>query len=117
MECQHTILHLWRTREWKSKFSKFLKSISAGGDYFLEGNEQEFNEFLHSHGYDKNVIVGFGLTECNSSVSTRLNKCNVVGSAGVPLAKNTISIFALPKMIMLNILIRNLSMVNMVKYV
>lgn len=81
----------------KVNFSKFLKSISAGGDYFLEGNEQEFNEFLHNHGYDKNVIVGFGLTECNSSVSTRLNKCNVVGSAGVPLAKNTISIFALPK--------------------
>lgn len=77
-------------------FSKFLKSISAGGDYFLEGNEREFNEFLHNHGYDKNVIVGFGLTECNSSVSTRLNKCNIVGSAGVPLAKNIISIFAFP---------------------
>lgn len=77
-------------------FSKFLKSISAGGDYFLEENEREFNEFLHSHGFDKNVIVGFGLTECNSCISTRLNKCNVQGSAGVPLPKNTISIFEIP---------------------
>lgn len=77
-------------------FSKFLKSISAGGDYFLDENEKEFNNFLHEHGFDKNVIVGFGLTECNSSVATRLNKCNIVGSAGVPLCKNTISIFAFP---------------------
>lgn len=78
-------------------FSKFLKSISAGGDYFLEGNEKEFNTFLHNHGYDKNVIVGFGLTERNSSVATRLNKCNVLGSAGIPLSKNIVSIFAFPE--------------------
>lgn len=76
--------------------SKFLKSISAGGDYFLEGNEEEFNNFLHLHGFDKNVIVGFGLTECNSCISTRLNKCNILGSSGVPLAKNTVSIFKIP---------------------
>lgn len=78
-------------------FSGFLKSISAGGDYFLLGSEQEFNEFLHSHGYDKNVIVGFGLTERNSSVATRLNKRNILGSAGVPLSRNIISIFDFPK--------------------
>ena len=77
-------------------FSGFLKSISAGGDYFLLGSENEFNEFLHSHGYDKNVIVGFGLTERNSSVATRLNKCNIPGSCGVPLSRNIISVFAFP---------------------
>lgn len=77
--------------------SKFLKSISAGGDSFAERDEREFNKFLHEHGYDKNVIVGFGLTERNSSVSTRLNKCNIIGSAGVPLVKNKIAIFKFPE--------------------
>ncbi len=77
-------------------FSQFLTSISAGGDKFFEKSEKEFNDFLHQHHYNKNVIVGYGLTERNSSVSTRLNKCNVVGSSGVPLVKNTISIFKFP---------------------
>ena len=78
-------------------FSKFLTSISAGGDKFLEESEKEFNDFLHQHHYQKNVIVGYGLTERNSSVSTRLNKCNTIGSSGVPLVKNTISVFKFPK--------------------
>ena len=77
-------------------FSQFLTSISAGGDKFLEESEKEFNEFLHQHNYDKNVIVGYGLTERNSSVSTRLNKCNIPGSSGVPLSKNTIAVFKFP---------------------
>lgn len=77
--------------------SKFLKSISAGGDCFSKNDEIEFNNFLHEHKYNKNVIVGYGLTECNSSVSTRLNKCNIVGSAGVPLVKNKIAIFKFPE--------------------
>ena len=78
-------------------FSKFLTSISAGGDKFLEESEKEFNDFLHQHHYQKNVIVGYGLTERNSSVSTRLNKCNTIGSSGVPLVKNTISVFKFPE--------------------
>lgn len=41
--------------------------------------------------------MGFGLTERNSSVATRLNKRNVLGSAGVPLSRNIISIFDFPK--------------------
>ena len=77
-------------------FSKFLKSISAGGDKFLEEAQKEFDEFLHEHGFDKNSIVGYGVTERNSSVATRLNKCNKIGSTGVPLVKNNITIFKFP---------------------
>lgn len=78
-------------------FSGFLKSISAGGDCFLVESEKEFNDFLHSHGYDKNVIVGYGLTEANSSIATRLHKCNVSGSSGIPLPMNIISVFQFPE--------------------
>jgi len=77
--------------------SKFLKSISAGGDKFHIESERKFNEFLHNHGFMNNVIVGFGLTERSSSVATRLNNCNVLGSTGVPLVKNNISIFQFPE--------------------
>ena len=81
----------------KADFSKFLKSISAGGDKFLEEAEKEFDDFLHEHGFDKNSIVGYGVTERNSSVATRLNKCNKLGSTGVPLVKNSIAIFKFPE--------------------
>ena len=72
---------------------EFLKSISAGGDKFHEEDEIKFNEWLHNHGFKNDVIVGYGLTERNSSIATRLNCCNVTGSAGIPLMNNTISAF------------------------
>lgn len=74
-------------------FSNFLTSISAGGDLIFEEDEKRVNDFLHEHGFKHNLIVGYGLSECNASVATRLNKCNVVGSVGIPLVNNTISIF------------------------
>lgn len=90
-----SLIHDKRMR--KADFSKFLKSISAGGDKFLEEAQKEFDEFLHEHGFDKNSIVGYGVTERNSSVATRLNKCNKIGSTGIPLVKNNIAIFKFPE--------------------
>ena len=75
-------------------FSKFLKSISVGGDSYIEENEKRFIEFLYKHNFFGKVITGYGMTEGNSSMATRLNKCNVPGSVGVPLVKNTIAIFS-----------------------
>lgn len=75
-------------------FSKFLKSISVGGDSYIEENEKRFVEFLYKHNFLGKVITGYGMTEGNSSMATRLNKCNVPGSVGVPLVKNTIAIFS-----------------------
>lgn len=72
---------------------KFLKSISAGGDKFHEEDEEKFNKWLHNHGFKNNVIIGYGLTERNSSIATRLNQCNVLGSAGIPLMSNDIAAF------------------------
>lgn len=72
---------------------EFLKSISAGGDKFHEEDELKFNNWLHEHGFEKNVIVGYGLTERNSSIATRLNKCNITGSAGISLMSNDIAVF------------------------
>ncbi len=89
----HCISLIHDKRMKKADFSGFLKSISAGGDKFLEEAQKEFDIFLHEHGFDKNSIVGYGVTERNSSVATRLNKCNKIGSAGVPLVKNNISVF------------------------
>lgn len=74
-------------------FSGWLHSISAGGDKFLEQKENAFNKWLNKHNYSGKVIVGYGLTEMNSSVATRLHCCNVPTSAGIPLPQNIISIF------------------------
>lgn len=71
----------------------FLKSISAGGDKFHEEDEIKFNEWLHNHGFKHDVIVGYGLTERNSSIATRLNMCNITGSAGISLMSNDIASF------------------------
>lgn len=68
-------------------FSGWLHSVSAGGDKFLEQKENAFNKWLNKHNYSGKVIVGYGLTEMNSSVATRLHCCNMPTSAGIPLPR------------------------------
>lgn len=66
---------------------------AAGGDLANGDLERRTNTFLREHNAKTDMLKGYGLTEMSSAVATCTNKVNAIGSAGFPLAKNTIAIF------------------------
>ena len=71
----------------------FLVSPGAGGDGISVQTEKFINDYLLRHGSNSKLIKGYGMTELSSSACTCMTNTNELTSVGIPLFKNTISIF------------------------
>ncbi len=69
-------------------------SAGVGGSGITTTQEIEDNLFLESHGCNKHLGKGYGATEGGSAlVAVTSNETDALGSSGVPLPLNTVSIF------------------------
>ena len=72
----------------------FLHHPIEGGDSLDIKTEKAVNDLLLRNGCKDKVAKGYGLTECCSGVCVCVNNdANKLKSVGVPLVKNTISVF------------------------
>lgn len=76
----------------KDKDLSFLKTPAVGGDSMNKKLEKETNQFLNEHNAP-DIIKGYGLTEECSLATACLNDVNEIGSVGIPLPGNNVSIF------------------------
>lgn len=70
-----------------------LKLVASGGDHISPDLEVKLNNFLEEHNSKAKFVKGYGMTELSSSACTCLENVNEISSVGVPLVKNSISIF------------------------
>lgn len=85
--------NLFMDEKIKNKDLSFWITPAAGGDGMNVKLEQETNQFLQEHNCVNNVIKGYGITEECSLATACINEHNKVGSVGIPLPKNVVSIF------------------------
>lgn len=72
----------------------FIVSPGIGGSGISLEKEKEYNRFLDEHYCHHKLAKGYGATEGGSAVVAVLsNECDCLGSAGIPLPKNTVAIF------------------------
>ena len=78
----------------KNKNFSYLKTIVAGGDGMTIPAEEEFNNFIKTHGCpDTKITKGYGMTEVTSCATyTVEDAVNKPGSVGIPLVKDMIKI-------------------------
>ncbi len=70
-----------------------MRTIAMGGDGMNENLEKEINSFFCNHGFNVDVVKGYGLSEvCATAVST-FPGCNKIGSVGIPLYRNNIMVY------------------------
>lgn len=74
---------------------KEFKYLVIGGEYVVPHAEVEFNKWLKKNGSSSQLYKGYGMCECGGTVTTTLPQSNNIGSAGIPLAKVTVSSFDL----------------------
>ena len=55
--------------------------------------ENSINDYLNNNGSKSKVILGYGLTETCATACTGSEYCNLKGSVGIPLARNTFAVF------------------------
>lgn len=70
----------------------FVKTAAAGGDALIPESEKRINKFFAEHGCRYEIIKGYGMTELGSAAATTKDGANKLGSIGVPLPKNNISV-------------------------
>ncbi len=71
----------------------FIKSAGCGGEGMNAEQERKINKFLESHGSSSLIMKGYGMTEVSAAAVTCTSNCNEIGSVGIPLICNTVSIF------------------------
>ena len=72
----------------------YVIAPTVGGDTMRSELEKETNEFFSSHKCDYQVTKGYGMTEVCAAVSICVsNKCNAIGTVGIPCTHTVISIF------------------------
>lgn len=82
-----------------SKFIKcdtdlsFFKTAAVGADTMNINLEKKSNKFLALHNSEANIIKGYGMTEGCATIATTSNSVNKVGSVGIPMIRNNISVF------------------------
>lgn len=70
----------------------FLKTAACGGDNLNIELEKKLNDFLLHHNAKSKIVKGYGMTEISACAVTNTNNNSKVGSVGIPLVKNNISI-------------------------
>lgn len=81
------------SKKLRNRDLSYLITPAVGGDAMNVKLEQQANEFLQSHGAPNNIIKGYGMTEECSLATACINDINAVGSVGIPLPQNLVSIF------------------------
>ncbi|MDO5568742.1 MAG: class I adenylate-forming enzyme family protein [bacterium] len=71
----------------------FIKSAGCGGDGMNAELETQINNFLKAHKSTSKVMKGYGMTEVSAAAVTCTDNCNEIGSVGIPLICNNVSIF------------------------
>ena len=66
----------------------FLKYCINGGDALTSKAEDDFNDFLHTHGANINLSKGYGMTESTAATCYTYGKSNLKGTIGVPMPGN-----------------------------
>lgn len=70
----------------------FIKSAGCGGDGMNAELEKKINEFLVKHNSSSKIMKGYGMTEVSAAAVTCTSNCNEIGSVGIPLILNNVSI-------------------------
>lgn len=70
----------------------FLRTAACGGDKLNIELENNLNEFLKKHNSPNKIVKGYGMTEISACAVTNTKNTSKVGSVGIPLVKNNISI-------------------------
>lgn len=70
----------------------FVKCAIAGGDKMSVEVECKVNDFFRNNNCSKSIQKGYGMTEMSSGVVITTDKCNKVGSVGIPCIGNTAKI-------------------------
>ena len=71
----------------------FFKTAAVGADTMNINLEKKSNEFLESHNSEARIIKGYGMTEGCATIATTSNSINKLGSVGIPMIRNNISVF------------------------
>ena len=78
----------------KNENLSYCVTLGIGGSGISVKDEVAANEFLKKHNCKHVLGKGYGATEGGSALATVINnKCDKLGSAGIPLPLNNISIF------------------------
>lgn len=85
--------NLLNSKKLKNKDLSFLITPAVGGDGMDLKLEEEASQFLQEHNAPNNIIKGYGITEECSLAAACINDINKLGSVGIPLPQNVISIF------------------------
>lgn len=72
-------------------FSK-MKMFAAGGDAMSKEDNERVNSFLRQHGCEKKLLLGLGMTENFTTITTNTDKNCEVGTEGVSLGDNIVTI-------------------------
>lgn len=70
-----------------------LKIPVSGGDTMNSSLEKEVNDYFKKNGCDHTIGQGYGMTEVSSSACYSKESSYTLGSVGIPLINNVISIF------------------------
>lgn len=71
----------------------FIKSAGCGGDGMNAQLEKKINIFLKEHNSPSKIMKGYGMTEVSATAVVCTENCNEIGSVGMPLICNNVSIF------------------------
>ena len=85
---------LIKSKKLKNKNLSNLITLAVGGDAISSiEKEQEMNKFCEQCNLPNDIIKGYGMTEQTSLASACVNEHNKIGSVGIPLPQNIISVF------------------------
>lgn len=70
----------------------FVKTAAAGGDALVPESEERINSFFKLHGCKYEIIKGYGMTELGSAAATTKDGANKIGSVGIPLPQNIVTV-------------------------
>lgn len=85
--------NILESKKLKNVDLSYLITPAVGGDAINIKLEERTNKFLNEHNAPNSVIKGYGITEECSLAAACINDINALGSVGIPLPQNVISIF------------------------
>ena len=86
--------YIKKSEKLKNSDLSFLHHPIEGGDSLDVKTEEAVNELFLKNGCKDKIAKGYGLTECCSGVCVCVNnEVNKLKSVGIPMSKNSISIF------------------------
>ena len=71
----------------------FLKIAAAGGAGSSKEQIAKLNDLLKKYNAKTGFLIGYGMSENGATACSQMNGCAKEGSVGIPLVKNTVSIF------------------------